>query len=109
MIVVYWLAGLRETAGAFFTFVLIFFVVIITAQSYGFVISTVTPTFEVASIFVPVCMVIIMLFGGFYLVSERRKNENKKKKGRRRSSRRRGRRRRRERERREKKITELIL
>ena len=65
---VYWLAGLRQDAGAFFTFLLIFIVVIITAQSYGFVISAVTPTYEVASIIVPVCMIFIMLFGGFYLV-----------------------------------------
>eukprot|EP00048_Salpingoeca_helianthica_P015136 m.225213 g.225213 ORF g.225213 m.225213 type:complete len:662 (-) comp16645_c0_seq1:321-2306(-) len=68
-IIVYWLTGLNPTAGAFFTFLFVFNVTIVTAQSYGLVISAVTPSFEVASVIVPVCTIILMLFGGFYLNS----------------------------------------
>jgi len=66
-IIIYWMTDLNGRAGAFFTYVLVFFVGIIAAQSYGLVISALTPTYEVASVIVPVSMVLVILFGGFYL------------------------------------------
>lgn len=67
VLLVYWLVGLNQKASAFFIFLLVYNLTVITAQSYGILVSAVTPTFEVASIVVPITMIVLMLFGGFYL------------------------------------------
>ncbi|CDS01589.1 related to ATP-binding cassette, sub-family G, member 2 (N-terminal fragment) [Sporisorium scitamineum] len=63
-IVVYWMIGLRQTAGSFFIWLAINVLQVGTAVGLGLVIGCGAPTIELANIFAPVINVIFLLFGG---------------------------------------------
>ncbi|XP_046846390.1 protein white-like isoform X2 [Xenia sp. Carnegie-2017] len=63
----YWMANLREDAGAFFICVAIGVLIVNTAASYGYAISTMTSSVETATALGPVCMLPLLLFGGFFV------------------------------------------
>ncbi|XP_028399573.1 protein white-like isoform X2 [Dendronephthya gigantea] len=63
----YWMAGLREEADAFFVCVGIGVLIVNTAASYGYAISTMTSSVETATALGPVVMLPLLLFGGFFV------------------------------------------
>ena len=67
--ILYYMVFLQNTPECFFFFVLTILVTIITAQSFGMMISTATSTLPIAQILAPTTMILLMMFGGFYLVS----------------------------------------
>ena len=68
---VYWCAGLRNDAVAFFGFVALFMLAILAAQSLAIMISCAIPDFATANAVSTVIMLLNMLFGGFYVQNER--------------------------------------
>jgi len=65
--ILYWMVGLRATAGAFFFFVLIVFVTTVTAESLALAISILAADPQAASALIPVALIISVLFGGFFI------------------------------------------
>jgi len=65
--ILYFMVYLQTSAECFFFFVLTILTVIITAQSYGMMLSAATPTLQIAQILAPSTVVLLMMFGGFYL------------------------------------------
>ena len=63
-VVVYWMVGLRQTAGAFFIWLAINVLQVGTAVGLGLVIGCGAESIELANIFAPVINVIFLLFGG---------------------------------------------
>lgn len=66
-VVVYWMVGLRPGADAFFTFMVVIVVTIFCAQSLGYFLGCVTPSLPVAMAIAPMCLILLLLFSGFYL------------------------------------------
>lgn len=66
-VIAYWMVGLNPGADRFFIFLLITFIISVTAQSFGQLISAVAPKPEVALALAPVLTTFMMLFGGFYM------------------------------------------
>lgn len=66
-VIAYWMVGLNPYADRFFIFLLISFVMSVTAQSFGQLISAIAPKPEVALALAPVVTTLMMLFGGFYM------------------------------------------
>lgn len=64
---VYWTVNLRPTAGAFFMFVLSFYLSIATAQSMGLFLSIAIPNMQFAMILAPAITLFFMILGGFYI------------------------------------------
>ncbi|KAJ1020559.1 hypothetical protein NDA13_005874 [Ustilago tritici] len=62
--VVYWMVGLRQTAGAFFIWLAINVLQVGTAIGLGLVIGCGAQSIELANVFAPVINVIFLLFGG---------------------------------------------
>lgn len=62
--VVYWMVGLRQTAGAFFIWLAINVLQVGTAIGLGLVIGCGASSIELANIFAPVINVVFLLFGG---------------------------------------------
>ena len=63
----YWMAGLREAADSFFICVALGVLIVNTAASYGYAISTMTSSVEAATALGPVVMLPLLLFGGFFV------------------------------------------
>lgn len=63
-LVVYWMVGLRQTAGAFFIWLGINLLQVATAIGLGLVIGCGASSIELANVFAPVINVIFLLFGG---------------------------------------------
>ncbi|KAJ9474849.1 putative ATP-dependent permease (putative) [Pseudozyma hubeiensis] len=63
-ICVYWMVGLRQTAGAFFIWLGINLLQVATAIGLGLVIGCGSSSIELANVFAPVINVIFLLFGG---------------------------------------------
>jgi ABC-type multidrug transport system ATPase subunit/ABC-type multidrug transport system permease subunit len=63
--IVYWIVGLNPTQ--FGQFQGIMLVQIITTVLLGYAISATMPTIEASNAFGPLCMIIAILFGGFYI------------------------------------------
>lgn len=63
-IIVYWMIGLRSTAGSFFIWLAINFLQIGTAIGLGLCIGSGSPSIEVANIYAPLINVVFLLFGG---------------------------------------------
>lgn len=67
--VLYWMLGLKPTAGAFFIFLGINSLQVVTAVCLGLFIGGVSPSIELANIIAPLINVIFLLFGGNVLPS----------------------------------------
>jgi hypothetical protein len=66
-IIIYWTAGLRPTAAAFFKFVLGYYLTLTSAQSMGFFLSILIPNMNVAMILAPPITLFFFIIGGFYI------------------------------------------
>eukprot|EP00040_Diaphanoeca_grandis_P017084 m.88643 g.88643 ORF g.88643 m.88643 type:complete len:679 (-) comp26219_c3_seq1:113-2149(-) len=66
-VIFYWMCSMQNNAEAFFKTVFALVMAVITAQSFGLAISTAAPNLRVAQILAPMCTIILMLFGGFYV------------------------------------------
>lgn len=69
-IVSYWMANLRPTAAAFFSFCLAFYLTLSTAQSMGLFLSIAIPNMQIALILAPPITLFFILMGGFYVPFE---------------------------------------
>jgi len=69
--IVYWAVGLRPEASSFFIYLCIFETVIITAQSLGLLLSSVVSEIPVVNSISFVLILLLMLFGGFYVQNNR--------------------------------------
>ena len=65
--VVYWLVGLNDDAGAFFRFIVILLETGFAAIGLGMLVASAAPNAQVATAFAPIIMVLMILFGGFYI------------------------------------------
>jgi ABC-type multidrug transport system ATPase subunit len=65
--VVYWTAGFRPTAEAYFKFIIAFYLTISTAQSMGLWLSIAIPSMQIALILAPPITLFFMIMGGFYI------------------------------------------
>uniref|UniRef100_V5F118 ABC transporter domain-containing protein n=2 Tax=Kalmanozyma brasiliensis (strain GHG001) TaxID=1365824 RepID=V5F118_KALBG len=63
-VVIYWMVGLRQSAGKFFIWIAINLLQVSTAIGLGLVIGCGAKSIELANIFAPVINVIFLLFGG---------------------------------------------
>ncbi|KNC80168.1 hypothetical protein SARC_07461 [Sphaeroforma arctica JP610] len=66
-LIVYWMVGLKAEVGAFFFFYLVLLLGVLVAESMTLCISTIFPDPQTASAFIPVLIVLSMLFGGFFI------------------------------------------
>lgn len=66
-IILYWMVGLRASAGAFFFFILILFLVSFTAESLALAVSIMTGDAQAAAALIPVFIIMSLLFGGFFI------------------------------------------
>lgn len=64
IIVVYWMIGLKEEAGAFFIWLLVNFVQLLSAVGLGFLIGAGATNVQAANALAPLANVIFLLFGG---------------------------------------------
>ncbi|KAL9655360.1 hypothetical protein ABK040_011201 [Willaertia magna] len=64
--IAYFLVNLNPSVDRFLMFLLILIVNGFTGQSFGNLLSYVTPSFQVASSIFPIITTVLMLFGGFY-------------------------------------------
>ncbi|KAJ2999804.1 ATP-binding cassette sub- G member 2 [Globomyces sp. JEL0801] len=64
---VYWLVGLSATVQQFFTYMLIVYVHVFTANNFGLMIGSAVPSAQVGLIVTPLFLLIFMLFGGLLL------------------------------------------
>ncbi len=64
-IAVYWICNLR--AEHFFTFVLIYYLSVSAAQSFGLFLSIAIPNFSVALMLAPLLTICLIILGGFYI------------------------------------------
>lgn len=66
-IIVYWTAGFRPTAEAFFKYTLSFYLTLSTAQSMGLWLSIAIPSMQLSLILAPPITLFFMVIGGFYI------------------------------------------
>merc|ERR1711933_414993 len=67
--IVYWIVGLNPDIFAFGIFILLTVIVAIAAVGLGFLIGAMTPNVDAANAMTPLIMVLMILFGGFYINS----------------------------------------
>jgi ABC-type multidrug transport system ATPase subunit/ABC-type multidrug transport system permease subunit len=65
--IVYWTANLRSSAGAFFMYLLSYYLTMSTAQSMGLFLSIAIPNVQIALILAPAITLFFMILGGFYI------------------------------------------
>ena len=68
--IVYWIVGLNPDPFAFFMFCFITVAVSLAAIGLGFCVGSIAPTVDAASAMAPTFMVLMILFGGFYINTE---------------------------------------
>lgn len=68
--ITYWMVGLKETAAAFFIFCGLMQLVTQCALSFGYFVSAISPTVQVATSMGPPLIMPFMLFGGFFIKDE---------------------------------------
>lgn len=66
-LVVYWTAGYRRDAAAYFRFALAFYLTLSTAQSMGLMMSVAIPSMTLALVLAPPITLFFMIMGGFYI------------------------------------------
>lgn len=69
-VIVYFMIGLKSTAGAFFIFLLVVFLTSALAESLAIAISVMTGDVQSAAGIIPVFVILAVLFGGFFIGSE---------------------------------------
>jgi ABC-type multidrug transport system ATPase subunit/ABC-type multidrug transport system permease subunit len=69
-LVVYWTAGFRPSAEAFFKFFLAFYLTLSTAQSMGLWLSIAIPSMQIAMILAPPITLFFIIMAGFYIPIE---------------------------------------
>ena len=65
--IIYWIVGLNPDPFAFFMFCIITIAVSLAAIGLGFCVGSIAPTIDAASAMAPTIMVLMILFGGFYI------------------------------------------
>lgn len=65
--VVYWVANMRPTAAAFFTFMLTLYLTVSAAQSTGLFLSIAIPNLQISLMLAPLLTLFLMILGGFYV------------------------------------------
>eukprot|EP00037_Helgoeca_nana_P002708 m.35651 g.35651 ORF g.35651 m.35651 type:complete len:705 (+) comp12791_c0_seq2:79-2193(+) len=63
----YFMVGLVQEVDVFFKSLLMLVAVVTSGQSLGIFISAATPTIQVGQAMAPLCMILLIMFGGFYL------------------------------------------
>lgn len=66
-ILVYWICNLRRSASNFFVYVLIYYLSISAAQSFGLFLSIAIPNFSIALMLAPLLTICLIILGGFYV------------------------------------------
>ncbi len=66
-ILVYWICNLRRSASNFFLYVLIYYLSISAAQSFGLFLSIAIPNFSIALMLAPLLTICLIILGGFYV------------------------------------------
>jgi ABC-type multidrug transport system permease subunit len=66
-IAVYWICNLRPAAAHFFIFVLIYYLSVSAAQSFGLFLSIAIPNFSMALMLAPLLTICLIILGGFYI------------------------------------------
>lgn len=66
----YFMIGLRQEVGAFFTFVLVIFLTTFLAESLAIAVSVMTGDAQAAAGIIPVFVILAVLFGGFFIEGE---------------------------------------
>mmetsp|Transcript_12407 Transcript_12407/g.21004 ORF Transcript_12407/g.21004 Transcript_12407/m.21004 type:complete len:659 (+) Transcript_12407:234-2210(+) len=66
-VIVYWMVGLNPQAGCFFIFFVIVMLVSMVASSYTSFVGTLTGNAKVAQAVSPIFIVIMLIFGGFFI------------------------------------------
>eukprot|EP00178_Gracilaria_changii_P026509 TRINITY_DN815_c0_g1_i2.p1 TRINITY_DN815_c0_g1~~TRINITY_DN815_c0_g1_i2.p1 ORF type:complete len:645 (+),score=141.24 TRINITY_DN815_c0_g1_i2:205-2139(+) len=69
-VIVYWMVGLKPTAGAFFIFLLVVFLTTVLAESLAIAVSILAGDAQTAAGIIPVFIILALLFGGFFIGSE---------------------------------------
>lgn len=69
-IIVYWMAGLRREPGPFFQFVLTLFLISTFTESLAVAICVLTGDPQAAASLIPMCVILCILFGGFFIESD---------------------------------------
>jgi ABC-type multidrug transport system ATPase subunit len=65
--IVYWVANLRPTVAAFFTYLLTFYLTVSAAQSTGLFLSIAIPNLQISLMLAPLITLFLMILGGFYV------------------------------------------
>lgn len=68
--VLYWMVGFHASAGGFFLFVIVIFVVSYIAESLAIAVSIMTGDAQAAAAVIPVFIIMSLLFGGFFIDTE---------------------------------------
>lgn len=68
-IIVYWMVGFKQTAGAFFIFILVIFLTSVLSESLAIAVSIMTGDAQTAAGIIPVFIILALLFGGFFIES----------------------------------------
>lgn len=68
--ILYWMVGLRATAGAFFFFILIIFLVSFASESLALAVSILAGDAQTAAALIPVFIIMSLLFGGFFISAD---------------------------------------
>ena len=68
-VILYWMIGLKPTGAAFFIFLGVNFMQVLTAIGIGLLIGSLSPNIDIANILAPLFNVIMLLFGGNLLPS----------------------------------------
>lgn len=66
-IILYWFVGLRSGADYFFIFLAIILLQAVSTQALAFVTSALAPTSEIALAITPLCLIILIMFSGFFI------------------------------------------
>jgi ATP-binding cassette, subfamily G (WHITE), eye pigment precursor transporter len=61
----YWMIGLNPDPIRFFVFLLIFVLLSLVSQSFGIVISAVSPSYDIAVAIAPIIITLLTLFSGY--------------------------------------------
>eukprot|EP00737_Agarophyton_chilense_P000791 gb/GEZJ01000879.1/.p1 GENE.gb/GEZJ01000879.1/~~gb/GEZJ01000879.1/.p1 ORF type:complete len:663 (-),score=109.89 gb/GEZJ01000879.1/:2916-4904(-) len=69
-LIVYWMVGFKQTAGAFFIFLLVVFLTSFLAESLAISVSILAGDAQTAAGIIPVFIILALLFGGFFIDSE---------------------------------------
>ena len=67
VMIVYWTTNLRPRFDSFLIFSLLFYLILTSAQSIGFILSAALPSLQLALIITPTLSIFFLILGGFYI------------------------------------------